>query len=301
MKKIVKRLGIVAGVLVLVVVGVVVFVFARVDAIAKMAIERGGTYALGVNTTVKSADVKVFSGEFAMSGLEVANPEGFGAPHFLTMGSAGVAVSLASLNKPIVELPRLSLEELDVRLERRPDGSNYGVILANLEKLKSPAKDTSPQASEKKLVIDELSIKNVKVSIDLLGLPGGSSRVTVPIGEIKLSQVGKTGKGVGGTGVTLDELAGIVVQAVMAATVDNAGGLLPGDVLGEMKGALGKLGDIGGMGAKVIGEVGGHVEKIGGEVGKAAEQAAKEVQKGVEQIGEGLKGLIPGKKDEKKK
>ena len=60
--------------------------FFYIDSIAKQAVERGGTYALGVNTTLRKADVEVFSGAVTLNGLRVANPEGFAADHFLRLG-----------------------------------------------------------------------------------------------------------------------------------------------------------------------------------------------------------------------
>src|SRR5947207_920319 len=108
MKK--KLLIVVGGLLVLVVVGVAI-VFFSIDTIAKRAIERGATQALGVKTTVSSVSVGLLSGEFSLKKLEVANPDkgGFKANHFLTLGSGGVAVTLSTLRKPTVEMPRLGL------------------------------------------------------------------------------------------------------------------------------------------------------------------------------------------------
>ena len=73
-------------VLVLLLVIGVLTTFFFIDRIAKAGVEKGATYALGVPTTLKSADVGVFAGTFAMSGLNVANPEGFDKePHFLKL------------------------------------------------------------------------------------------------------------------------------------------------------------------------------------------------------------------------
>lgn len=124
------------GVVVLLLVAVVA-VFLFVDAIAKGAIERGATYALGVQTTLGSADVGITSGEFGMKGLRVANPEGFASDHFMTLGSGVVAVSLGTLRQDVVELPLLALSGIDLRLEKKGALSNYKVIVDHLKSLQT--------------------------------------------------------------------------------------------------------------------------------------------------------------------
>lgn len=288
-----------AGVLVIVLLLVLVLaaVFWRIDGLAKAAVERGGTYALGVDTSVGDVDVQVLGGEIQLNRLSVANAKGFKADHFMTLGSADVKVGISSLTSDLVQVPKIELKDIDLQLEKKLDGSNYQAILDSVAKLQ----DKSAPPSEKKFVVDDFSLKNVKVTVDVSSPIGPGTKMTIPIDEIKLTKVGKTGTGIGGTGMTLDQLTGLVVQAVMTAVVDKAGDQLPGEVLGDLKGALGKLGDIGGMGLEVVGDVKGKVEKIGEEVGKAAGDAAKDIRKGAERIGDQLKGVLGGKKDEKKK
>lgn len=308
--------GVALVVIVLVVVVAAAFLF--VDAAAKLGIEKGGTVALGVPTTLKSADVGVFSGTFKMRGLSVGNPKGFAAPHFLTLGDGSVAVSVGTLTKDTVELPELRLEHIDVQLEKKDGKSNYNVILDNLKNLSGgggdkgggkPAPAPAPkQGGEqgKKFVIKELAIRDVTVHLDLLGIGGvvsDATKLKVDIDAITLHNVGQTGKGVGGTGVTMGQLSGLVVQAVLAAAVEKGGGLIPDDVLGELKGGLAGVGDIAGsltdMGMNVAGTVG----DIGGKATEAAGKAVEEGKKAIEDVGKGVTDLLGGgkKKEEKKK
>lgn len=293
-------LGSILG-LVVVLVLVVVVAFFMINSIAKAGIEKGGTYALGVPTSVDSVNVDVLGGVFEMKGLEVANPAGFTSPHFLALGSGGVNVTLQSLTKDTVELPRLALDTIDVRLEKKDGKSNYNVILENLKKLSGsdpskPAPAPGPDAKAKRFVVSDLSVTNVTVHVDLLGGPASSlTKITVPIDEIKLKNVGRTGSGVAGTGVTMSELSGIIVKAVLAAAVQNGGGLIPADVLGELQGGLAGIANLGGslseMGLQVVGDAKGAVEQVGKEVEKTVDEAKKTV----EDIGKGIKDLIPKK------
>ena len=296
MKFILKQLKWLVLLLVIVVGGGLFAAVWAIDSLAKKGIESGATYALGVPTTLGSAKVGIMGGTFAMSGLNVGNPQGFSAPHFLSLGEGAVAVSFSSLNKPTVELPTLTLSDLRVNIERRDGDANYKVILANLDKLKSGSTPSKPAKDERRFIIKELSIKNVNVKLDLLGGPAALGQLTtinVPIDEIKLQNVGKTGTGVSGTGVTMSELASIIVQAVLGAAADKGGGLIPADLLSDLQGRLAGLDGVKDMGLKVLGDTKGTIEEAGKKlVDDEKEKGIKTIE---DTLDKGFKGLIPGK------
>ena len=69
--KLLKRIALV--VLVLLLLGVAgAFLF--LDSIVRSAIEKGGTTAAGVPTTLDKADASIFSGQFGLEGFAIANP-----------------------------------------------------------------------------------------------------------------------------------------------------------------------------------------------------------------------------------
>ncbi len=314
MMKLIKLLLVLVILVVLLVVIGGVALFSYVDKIAKAGIEKGGTYALGVPTTLGSADVGIFGGTFAMNDLKVANVQGFPGPHFFSLGDGSVAVSLSTLRENTVVLPHLKLDAIDVRLEKKDGATNYGVILENLKKVSGggsdkPAPQPAPSKDEKRFVVNDLSITKVTVSIDLMesGSAGAAlvplQKITIPIDAIKLQNVGKTGQGVAGSGVTMSELANIIVQAVIGAAVENGAGVIPGEILGDLKGRLASLGDLSKLDMKVLGDVKGTVQdltKTTEEVKKKVEDVAKQGEKAVDDAKKALEGLIPKKKDEKK-
>jgi hypothetical protein len=329
--KLLKRIilfGILGIIVLLIAAGVIVTL--SINSIARRGIEVGSTSALGVPTTLKSASVGLFSGKFGLNGLDVANPQGgYPSTHFVQLGDAKVAVSLGSLTMDTIEIPSFTMDGLDVHLERRGGKSNYDIILENIEKFtggKGKPKPAEPKqpGSEKKLIIKELTLRNITIHTDLVdaGTPGLSdlTKITVPIPEIKLTDVGKTGDGVGGSGVTIRELSSIIVQTIMAAVVEK-GGVLPEQLLGELKTRLTSLGGLEGLKLSIITEAGGSVKALGEQFGakvtdigagakKALEDATKnlpgaekikdEAAKQIDKATDKLKGLLP-KRDEPKK
>jgi len=305
MKILVKLVVLVLVVVVIAVAGL----FFYVDAIAKTAIERGATHALGVETTVASTDVGILEGKFSLSGLRVANPPGFDAADFLKMGEGDVSVSFASLREDTVRLPTLNLNDLDLSLEQKGEGANYDVILGNLKKLESEPKAPSSGEPGKKFIINEIVIRNVKVAVDVLPIGGSLTRMNVPIDEIRLQDVGSDSD----TGVLMAELTSIILKAVFASVV-NFGANLPADLLQNLGNELGQLENLQSLGVNVVAGAGGALEDVTGQVGEvlgdvtngvvgdAAKQAGgalDEVGKAADSALKGIGDLLGGDKKDK--
>jgi hypothetical protein len=229
------------------------------------------------------------------------------------MGEGNVAVSIPSLTKDTITVPTLVLDNINVNLQRKDGSANYQVILDHLKQL-GGAQKPQPAPSEsggKKLIINDLSIRHVTVHADL-GAPGPLGQlatVTVPIDEIKLTNVGKgTGSGVGGSGVTLSQLSSFIVQAVLGAAAEKGADL--GPIAGELKNAVAQIGDLQNVGVQVVGKAGEAAQQLGQQlnqatqgINKATENVSKQLEdatkKGQEQLDK-LKGLIPGGEKPKK-
>lgn len=297
MKKLLKILLIVV-VLIVVAVGVAVgYVFHNIDSLAKRGVEEGGSYALGVPTTVDSVSVKVFGGDLKLSGLKVANPQGFAGPHFLTMKKGEVVVTLDSLNEQTVDIPKLTLSGIDLNLERTGSGANYEKIVENLKRLKG----SSAKSGDKKLIVHELTIEDVRIHADVLNAPGPIgkivnpvAKVDVPIERIELKDVGRTG-----TGVTMEELSSIVVQAVLAAAAEKGYGTLPGEIVNDLKSAVSSLGGLRDLPVAVVGRAGEAVTQIGGVLGDVSKRAGDAIKDATKGIADGIGDILGGGKDKK--
>jgi hypothetical protein len=272
-------LKIAAGLLVLILIALVAVVV-YVDQIAEAAVERGGTHALGVETKVGSADVGLLAGDIELERLRVANPEGFEEPDFLSVEHLLLEVSTASLREPVVEVPRLVMQDVRVVLEKREGRTNYKVILENLERLQKGKKDPAPEDG-KKFIIRHVLVANVTATVDLLPVGGELlPPAVVQIPEIQLENIGTSDEG-----MSISELTAKLVQLVLEAIVQQGGGVIPAEILKDIQSQLAQLPDM----AFQIGEgVMKEVEKIGEGLQKGAEQATEE-------IGKQLEGLLKKK------
>lgn len=287
--------NVVIGVVLLLVLAVVLgIVF--INAIARKAIESQASASLGVPTTLSSASIGLFSGKFGLRQLSIANPPGFADATLLSLGSADLDFPLSGIFSSPVTVPSLRLDGLALNLQRKPDSSNYGIIIDNLKKGSSPSAQ-QPAAEGKKFIINELVLTNITVKLDMAGLPNlpvvgdaannaGKFNVTLP--EIRLANVGKTGSGVGGSGVTAGQLTEIIFQALLSAVVDK-GGLDPA-ILGDIQGSLAQMPDrIKGMAAGLA----DGAAKTAADAAKSIADPSKVIDE-AKKAGEGLRNLLPG-------
>ena len=270
--KLIKRLSILA-VSLLVLLAIVGFagVF-YINDLVKIGVEKGGSLALGTKTTLGSADVGLLSGKAALNTLAVDNPQGFKAPQFMSLGSGAVEVSLASLRADVVEIPKIELSTIRVALERKDGKTNYKVILDNLAKLQSSSgggATPTPPADGKKFIVKDLKINDVKVTVDMLDTPLPVGSLVVPIDQIHLTEIGTASKG-----LPMSDIVGIVVRAVLATASANGNGIIPADMLNDLQGQLGALGNLDQLGVTLQ-------TKVGTELQKAADNARSQLEKGL--------------------
>lgn len=252
-----------------------------IDRAARVGIETGGSFALGVPTKLDGIDIGLLSGTSELTGLSVANPKGFSADPFLRLNGGKLAVSLGSLRTDTVEIPEFSLSGIGLNLEKKLDGANYKVILDNVGRFESKGSSGSAssepsQDGGKKFVVREIVIKDVTVNAAMAGL-GDLGKVSVKIDEIRLNNVGSGSD----KGVLMGELVNTILKAILAATLQKGG--LPADLMSELQGSLASLKSLEQLGTSLAVNIDGTLKQVAGQAQAAAQQvgeAAKQVQAG---------------------
>ncbi len=289
MKKLLFR--IVLG-FVLVIVLAIAAVLLGIDSIAKSAVQKGASYALGVETTLGSIDVRLLDGQIIMDDLNIANPEGFTSPRLVHTGHLDVQVDLASVLSETVEVRKFELDGLEMHIEQKLGGSNVSKIMDNIKRLskdEGKGEDTDKaepvsQGPSKQVKVKRILIKNVVAHFHLP--VGPALKVEVP--TIELTDVSSDGAG----GVT-GQLVSQIFPAILKAVLESAQGIVPADFLEGLDEELLELG----------GEALEQTKKVAGEVKEALEEsgieeklkgAGEAVEKGVDELGEGLEKLGEG-------
>lgn len=245
------------------------------DRLIAGAIEKGGTHGTGVETRIDGVDAGLFSGRLALDGLTLAEPPGFDAEKpFLRLGSGRAKWENRSLLGDRIEVLELVLDGIEIDLERNAEGSNWGVIVANLERLSKGGgeREAEPAGGKKELAVRRLELLRIRASLRVSGLPVGDGVYSVDVPRVVLEDFESDGS----TSETIAKLFATVIDAILEATVAG-GGNLPKELLRDLEKGLEGLGD------DVRGEVRKQAEKalegLDPELKKGAEGALDELLK----------------------
>jgi hypothetical protein len=262
------------------------------DAIVGRAVERGASYALGVDTRVGFARIGLLAGSFGLGGLEVANPPGFEEPRFLGLREAQLDVDMETLREPTVNVPRLAIRGIEVDLDKQQRKANYQVILDNLARFETKEAAPAPepgQGAGKRFLVHEIVIRDVEAHVRVVEA-GGVGKLDVVVPEVRVQNLGAADRP-----LTLAELSGVVVKAVLAS-IAKAGAGLPGGVANALSSGLGRLSDVSlelPEGGKLLDEAGGAV-KAGADAASRARDAGRSAGEGAGRKLKGLGGRLRG-------
>jgi hypothetical protein len=264
------------------------------DMIAKAAIEKGGTYALGVDTKVGSVSLHVFQGQAVVKGIVISNPKGCTTPHLMKTGSMEAAVQIGSLFTDTVVIDNFAVDGLDVNIEQPSLGKmNVTMLLDNIKAGSPAGTATGTAPSGKKYKVNHVSFKNVVAHIQLLPIPGKTGTFDVPIDEIKLDGVTSDNA----AGIAMPELVRRLIPAILTAVVDKVKSAMPNIDLGEISGAIASTTQALGKGAaNLVQQSGGEAAKLLQGLGGGAKDLTEKVKQGVGGLGNPLEGILGGRK-----
>lgn len=257
----------------LIVIGAMVIILAALliapGRMVRVAVEKGGSLALGVPVHLRGAVLKLFSGEIELSGLQVSNPEGYTTKSAIEVGRIVVHAPLLRLisSKPRIE--SITVEAPAVTLEPGLTGSNLSALMNNAGSAKGGS-------GGRKLGIGSLRIADARVT--LATTFNGAPPRTINLPAIAIKELG----GEGNAGVTIAQTMALALREIVLSAVANGRGVLPADLGASLSSSvasfnqarsqiLGTVGDAGSAAGKLM-------EGAKGTVGKAGEALSGGVQ-----------------------
>lgn len=207
-----KKLVLIGGFLAALVLVAAVFGFIFLGSIVKAGVESVGPMVTKVPVKVGTATLSVFSGSGALNNFELGNPEGFKSPHAMKVGSVAVAISPGSLFSDKVVVRSINVQAPEITYEQALGGNNLSKILANVQSLAGTNTTTEPAAPGKKLQVDEFVVSGGRIAVAATML--GGKGATLPLPEIRLSQLGQSADG-----ITPAELVEKALGAITAGTI----------------------------------------------------------------------------------
>ena len=218
MKKVL--IGLVGLVLVLV-VGVVVYLYVNLNTLIERGIEEFAPRYTQTSVSLGGANVSIFSGEGGLSDLVIGNPQGYKGAEAFRLGAVNVAVDTASLTTDTIVIKSVDIIAPAVTYEPGGKaGSNLQQLVRNLQQSTqgSGAKQASTDESsggETKVIIDRLTIRDGKVAV---ATPLAKESLSVDLPKIEMTGIGR-GQG----GVNSADVLKQVIEKVTASASEVAG------------------------------------------------------------------------------
>ena len=235
-----------------------------------------------------------YTGRFELGAMRLGNPVGYDEPTAVSVDNLVVDVAMTTLGDKYVHVEEVTVDGVFVSLVK--GGANnvdnmtqiqynvaggkekYEAKKAKDDAEKEQAEAQKPEEAEeqeaedsgegKKVVIDVLTLSNIKVKYGML---------TIPVPSITLKDLGKESDG-----LTLGELGETIWEAILnAALAVGDGAKALGGVLKTGAGAIGE------GATKTAGAIGDGVGAAAGAVGDGASKTVDAVGDGVKAVGDG--------------
>jgi hypothetical protein len=200
-----KWIGIIALVLIALIVVVVYCVMNRLDSIAKIAIEKYGSQAIGTAVHVESVSIYPRSGSAFIRGVTIANPNGFTNPEAFKINAISVKMNIRSLAKSVWIIDEIFLRASEIFVEVNKNGIvNLNVLMMNLEKtIPLPRKEMNVfgiPMQERKFII-----RRIVISQGIIHARIGTKILEHPMSNIELTGLGEK------NGATPEQLTGEIM------------------------------------------------------------------------------------------
>src|SRR5690242_11264660 len=182
-------------VLVLLIAGGLVVYF-NLNGIVRKTVQDQATQQLGVQTTLGSANVGLFTGNVALNDLQISSPNGFAAPKMFTLGGTNVGVSYGQLRADPKHVESITIDAPKLVIEQAGGQFNFKALMDQMPKGEPKTED--PNQQPMKLVIDKLRVNNPTVVVrpgNLSGIAGATGlklpeELTLAIPSIEMNNVG---------------------------------------------------------------------------------------------------------------
>lgn len=252
--------------------------------VLEQGVERGGTWALGTETSLSSASVSLMGGQVSMENLRVASPPGFQAKEAMSVGLIDVQAEVGSFLSDTIIIDHIDLESPAITLEISTGGSNLGALMDHLKSKtagsgKPPEEtppDEEPAGPSKKLKVGRVTITSPRVTLAQSLLMTAERTIELP--TLELTDIGGGGGGADDA-VTLPQLIEQILGTIMAAVARSDA--LPADLKQILD-------------SEVIAKYAEQVQQQLETFKDAADKAKGELDKAKERLGEGLGGLLGG-------
>jgi uncharacterized protein involved in outer membrane biogenesis len=258
-----KKVFIAGGVAVVVIVAVIFFTLSNLGPIVKKTVNTVGPKVTKTDVSVADVKVSLFGGEATIKDFFLGNPKGFSSDQAMQVGSVSVDIDEKSITQNPIIIHKIEIIAPEITYEKIKGTDNFKALLQNVQgsaKTEKKAQDKSSSGKEagKKIVIENVIVKDGKVHLTMAAL--GGKQITAPLPE----KDGAT------PAEAFEKIFASLYSSISADSVTQ--------VFNDGLKQLGGLKDLGAAG----------LESGGEEVKKVIDSSAKDIKSATE----GIKGLF---------
>ena len=218
MKKIILGLFLV---ILIAVAGGVYYVLTNLDSLVKQAIETHGSKATQTAVIVENVKIDLANGTAGLSGLTIANPEGYEMPNAFSLGEIRTGIDLNSLQQEPYIIDEITVLAPQVFVEIDEDNkTNLNQLKKNLTaasatrstKEKQAEAPADSSAVEPRLIIRRLTFADGTIEAKAAALQGKELKVKLP--ELDMTNLG------GSKGATATELANEILTRLTDRAIE---------------------------------------------------------------------------------
>jgi hypothetical protein len=194
-----KKLAVIGGVLVVVIVVVLFLTLSNLGPIIKKAVNTYGPRITKTEIRLDEVDVSIFSGQAQLKDFSLGNPKGFSTAKAMDVGSIFVDVEEGSLTKDTIIIQKIDVVRPVITYEKTRGTDNFNAILANVQEAvgdgkpgkKEPSAEKGPA---KKIMIQEFILEGGQVNLATSLVPGKTVSASIP--DIHLKDIGTKEEGI---------------------------------------------------------------------------------------------------------
>ncbi|MEE4110053.1 MAG: hypothetical protein V2I24_11930 [Halieaceae bacterium] len=226
-------------VLVVVVLGAAALFYlaSNLNGIVAGLIEEQGSIATQTDVRVSGVDIRLREGSAEISGLSVANPEGFSGSA-LELGHFAVQLDAGSLTKDTIIVKNVLVDSARINVVQQGSANNLQKLLDSLPQ-SGDSGTTAETGESKKVIIEKFTLSGASASVTAAEL-GEPREVTLP--TIVVTDIGRASNGATGTQVAQQILRPIIEKALTSAAAEEIKGRAIEKIDEALGGALKKLG-----------------------------------------------------------
>ncbi len=183
----------------------------NMDSLMKTAIGDYGSAMTQAKVSVDAVKISPADGKGTITNLLIGNPAGFKTAYAIKVGQIDVDIDVASVARDVIVIRRIAINAPDVIYEKADAITNFDAIQKNIASYLGPA-DSKKEG--KKLIVEELTIRDAKAQASAAFMNGKTVNVSLP--DIALKNLGKAKGGIS-PGELGQEIAGALKAKLTSA------------------------------------------------------------------------------------